>query len=288
MKIKVPASTSNLGPGFDCLGLALQLYNHFSFEEAEETVLEGFEDAFRHENNLFLQAFRRGCEAYGLEKHIRVSFRGEIPVSRGLGSSAALIVGGLSAAGLLCEGRIPKEQIFQLASRMEGHPDNAAPCVFGGLRAAGCLENASYVAAALPIHPSYRFTCFIPDFEVSTAKARAALPAFYRKEDMLGQPARAILLVQALQNGDLALLKEAARDLIHEPYRKALIHEYDALKDLLAAHSEGAFFISGSGSTCLFVHQEDVKIDLTSFRHHWLQREVPVDEEGVCLEEENE
>lgn len=255
--IKVPATSANLGPGFDCLGLALNLTNTFLVEPAEKDVLDNVEERFNNRDNLFLQAYRKGCEALHLSDHIHVSFQCDIPVSRGLGSSAALIAGGLAAASVLHDNALSKDDIFELAAEMEGHPDNAAPAVYGGLTA--CMkENGRYFHVSLDLSDRFVYTVFIPDHEVETAAARAILPVEYPRSDAASNTAHAILLVHALETGDIHLLHEAAHDIIHEPYRARLIPHFRKAKDCALSHNNGAFLISGSGSTCLLISDKEL------------------------------
>lgn len=255
--IKVPATSANLGPGFDCLGLALSPSDTFLIEPCDKDVLDNVEERFNNRDNLFLQAYRRGCEALHIQDHIHAVFQCGIPVSRGLGSSAALIVAGLAAASVLHDSALSRDDIFELASEMEGHPDNAAPAVYGGLNA--CMkENGRYHRVSLPLSDVFHYTVFIPDHEVSTAEARSILPDEYPRAAAAGNTAHAILLVHALETGNIHLLHEAAHDIIHEPYRSRLIPRFDQAKDCALSHNSGAFLISGSGSTCLLISDTDL------------------------------
>lgn len=261
IRILAPASSANIGPGFDCLGLALNLYDEFTVEKANETRLSGVEERFCNDDNLFLQAYRRGCAYAGREPHIHVRFAGGIPVSRGLGSSAALISAGLTAASFMQDRPLEKQVIFQLAAEMEGHPDNAAPCLFGGLSASASLPDGTFITRSLDLHPDWKFTVLIPDFEVSTEKARAILPEEYSRSTACRNTASAILTVKALADGDRDLLQKSARDAIHEPYRRKLISCFDELKAITEKDSGGVMLISGSGSTCLLISEHSLSRD---------------------------
>lgn len=260
LKIKVPASTANLGSGFDCLGLALNIYNTFTVETADYDLLENDDPRFNNPDNLFLQAYRRGCAAAGIEDHVHVIMETDIPVSRGLGSSAAMIAGGLAAASVLHDDILDDDQIFTLASEMEGHPDNAAPCIFGGLTASG-ISHGRYVTHQLELNPRWKFTVMIPDFEVSTAHAREIMPSSYPKATAAQSISHAIWEVEALRSGSLPLLKAGCEDLLHEPYRKKLITGYDELKAIAEENGQGVLLISGSGSTCLLISSISLSSD---------------------------
>ncbi len=256
--IKAPASSANLGPGFDCLGLALNLYNIFRVEFAGENRLIGVEPRFNNEDNLFLQAYRAGCDSIGVKpEKLYVEFNADIPVSRGLGSSSSLLCAGLMAANQLHGEPLDREEIFQLAAGMEGHPDNVAPCIFGGLTAAA-EAGGRFVCRQFAVHPEYKFTALIPDFEVTTEHARSVLPKEYPRELVVRNSSNLMLLCSALANGDIDLLREVGRDYIHEPYRRRLIRGYDRIREIVEKDTDGVMMISGSGSACLLIHKRDL------------------------------
>ena len=191
MLVTVPGSSSNFGPGFDCLGLAWKLYDRISFEAADRLIITGCEERFRGPENLAYRSFAAAFSEKGLPvPGVRIDF-GEcsIPISRGLGSSAALIAAGAAAANVLGSLGMPREELLALCTRMEGHPDNLAPALFGGFTASTC-EDGKVVTVRFPLHPSLCFLAVIPDFELSTALARQALPetvsrgdAVFRRKD---------------------------------------------------------------------------------------------------------
>ena len=285
VKIKTPASTSNLGVGFDTLGLAFNLYNTFEISESDAFKLIGVEDKYNNDDNLFLRAYRTGSGYFGNVKPISVTFNTEVPISRGLGSSSTFIVGGLAAACYMNTKTINKEAIFQIAARMEGHPDNVAPCIFGGLNASSKIDN-SFITESLELSKDFKFTCFIPNYEVSTEEARGALPSSYPKEVTINNTSKAILLVKALATGNLELLKSVTKDEIHEPYRKPLIKEFDEVESIIKENNDGVFLISGSGSTCLFIHKDELKdlSKLKSLNYDWEVKSVKPALDGVIIE----
>jgi homoserine kinase len=144
------------------------------------------------------------------------------------------------------------DRLFQIAADLEGHPDNAAPAVFGGLTA-NMKGTSGWISRSLPIHESLRFTALIPDAEISTDEARRILPASYSRAVAAANAGKAVLMREALESGDLFLLREAARDEIHEPYRRTLIPDFDLVKKAAEDDCGGVMVISGSGSTCLLI-----------------------------------
>ncbi len=274
-KIKVPATSANIGPGFDCLGIAWDIYNTFTINMSNKDILHGTDPRFNNSDNLFLKAFHKTCDILKCDMHIEATFQCDIPVSRGLGSSAALLVGGSVSAFLLSDLSINKDIVFAVAEEMEGHPDNAAPAVYGGLCAS--MENTS---VQLPLSDKFHYTVYIPGFEVSTEEARKILPESYPRSIATKNSAHAILLVQALAKGDIDLLKKAGTDYFHEPYRKTLIAGFDTIKTLVTNDASGIFLISGSGSTCLSITEQPIssKTEETISQMGWkVQQVMPSD-----------
>ena len=154
--IKTPATSANLGSGFDCLGIALKLYNIFQVEKYDHNFLENVDEEYNNDNNLFLQAYRLGCETIGKYDPIHVIFDCHIPISRGLGSSASFIIGGLVAASVLHNNILSEAEIYRLACSIEGHPDNIAPCLYGGLCAGMTIDEKHFLSYTLPIHKDWK------------------------------------------------------------------------------------------------------------------------------------
>lgn len=260
MKIKTPATSANIGVGFDSFGLALGLYNTFIIEKSDKDILENVEERFNNSDNLFLKAYHSGCEVIGIQDYIYAKFETNIPVSRGLGSSASLICAGLYSASVLHDNALSKEEIFNLASRLEGHPDNVAPCIFGGMTVSS-EYNGNYITKQIEIDKSWKYTLFIPDFEVSTEKAREILPKNYSLSVASGNIANAIYMIKGLEEGDNNLLQYGELDQIHEPYRKQLIPFFGDLRNDFKKETGGILLISGSGSTCIGISKKEVSKD---------------------------
>ena len=288
MLVTVPGSSSNLGPGFDCLGIAWDLYDRIAFEASDAPVITGCEDRFRGPENLAYRSFAAAFSEKGLPvPGVRISFgRCDIPVSRGLGSSAALIAAGAAAANEIGRLGMTKEELFALCTRIEGHPDNLAPSLFGGFTAATC-ENEKVVSVRLSLHPSFRFLAVIPDFELSTALARRALPATLSREDAVFQLSRTALLLHALAEGDMELLRFSMRDRLHQPFRLPLIPGAEEV--FAEAEKAGAAAcISGAGSTILLAAGSDetaekLRVSLQGRFPSWRILQPEPDSEGLRI-----
>lgn len=255
--VRVPATTANLGPGFDCFGMALSLFNTVTLAASDrlEVVVKGegaTEISLRRDN---LAA--RTIEAFfaAIERQVpplRIGLDNAIPLARGLGSSAAAIVGSLVAANEFVGRPLPVEQLLKLATEIEGHPDNVAAALLGGFTICVSNSNGSGLRyATVPVPTELRAVLFIPHFRVSTERARAVLPGQVSRRDAVHNIGRASLLVAGLTTGRFDILRVATEDRLHQPYRESL---FPAAKKLFAAALEaGALgvFLSGAGPTIL-------------------------------------
>ncbi len=233
--IRVPASTSNLGPGFDCLGVALRLYNQVTVKRGEAQPNESM---ICEAAELFFAC--SGCEAFPFS----IAIEGEVPVSRGLGSSVTVRLGLMHGLNTLLGGPLQPRQIFEICTELEGHPDNAAPAEFGGFNVAqGTKRQRFEVAAAL------KFVLLIPDFKVQTSEARALLPHKLSHQDAVESCGNACTITAAFASEKYENLRGAFRDHLHQPFRKKLVPFFDDV--VSAAEEAGALgaFLSGSGST---------------------------------------
>jgi homoserine kinase len=260
--VTVPATTANLGPGFDCIGAALKLYNHFKFTRVEEggfSIAVTGEEAQRvqtDESNLLYQAFLRFYQHIEqTPPGVKIEIQLGVPLARGLGSSATAIVGGLVAANQLEGAPMSQSQVMELAIAMEGHPDNVVPALLGGCRLAAS-GGAGWEICDVPWHQDIIPVVAIPDFELSTSEARRVLPTQVTRADAIFNTAHLGLLLRGLETGKPEWIKTALQDKLHQPYRKALIPGYDAVN--LAAVTAGAYgmVISGAGPTLLALTDE--------------------------------
>ena len=256
-KIKIPASTANMGPGFDSLGMALTLYNEIEFtqmEEGLEIIVASSNDEIEiatDERNLIYCSIQEGLRATGVKMPgLRIVQTNHIPQTRGLGSSSACVVGGIIAANIISGGALSMDDMIAIATQIEGHPDNVLPTFVGGM-AVAIMENEKvhYVR----IDPPKALTCcvIIPDFPLLTAKARQVLPTEVSLSDAVFNVSHAGLMVALMQQGRLDLLTHALKDRLHQPYRKTLIEGYDDV--VRAAEKNGALgcCLSGAGPTMI-------------------------------------
>ncbi len=255
VRVKVPASSANLGPGFDALGIALSLYAWIEMAPADKTSVTIHDQHMlclpKDKTNLLVVTARRVFEEAGVpmpELHIAV--KSDIPLTRGLGSSASAIVGALGAANELLGRPLPDAELFRLASSIECHPDNVGAALFGGIvSAVWDGQRAEHVR----IDPPSRLTTLvaIPSYELSTGKARAALPEQVSRADAVYNLSRSSLLVAALATGDLEKIGFAMSDRLHQPHRAPLVPGLE--KVLAEAQQYGALgaALSGAGPTAI-------------------------------------
>lgn len=258
--VTVPATTANLGPGFDCLGAALSLRNQFTFSTLPPgqtglvitaTGLEA-ERVLTTADNLVYQTF---CQVYArlgqAPPPVQLDIQLNVPLTRGLGSSATAIVGGLVGANQLAGAPLTTDDLMQMAIDLEGHPDNVVPALIGGCRLAATGLQTPWEICEVPWHSSIVPIVAIPDFELSTQAARQVLPPNYSRADAIFNTAHLGLLLRGLETGQVEWLRAALQDRIHQPYRQSLILGYEAVRE--AALGAGAYgvVISGAGPTLL-------------------------------------
>jgi homoserine kinase len=252
--VHVPATTANLGPGYDCLGLALGLHNQVTLALADEPGVEidgeGAEALPRDRTHLVLGAVQAAADAAGESPPVlALRQMNRIPLARGMGSSSAAIVGGIVAANALLDLGLTERQMLDVATAVEGHPDNVAPALLGGLTVCCTLESGEVLVERMDVAPGLSCVVAIPDFEVSTHDARKALPESIEHADGVFNLCRVGLIVAALSTGDFGVLGEAMRDRLHQPYRAHLVPGMDnAIAAALDAGAHGAA-LSGSGPT---------------------------------------
>jgi homoserine kinase len=262
-RIRVPATTANLGAGFDCIGAALDIYNEFTFTPIDTNDLtiavQGLEAARVHTdgNNLAYQSFLKLYERIDRPPaKIQLEIKLGVPLARGLGSSATAIVGGLLGANAVAGNPLSSAEIVDLAIEMEGHPDNVVPALIGGCRLAATSANG-WAIADIPWHDSVVPVVAIPNFELSTAEARSVLPTEYSRADAIFNTAHLGLLLRGLATGNPEWLSAALADRLHQPYRQQLIPGYTDVERAVIAAGGYGMVISGAGPTLLALAAAD-------------------------------
>ncbi|NEP09660.1 MAG: homoserine kinase [Symploca sp. SIO2C1] len=300
--VTVPASTANLGPGFDCIGAALTLYNQFKFTPLDSSLPEGVritvtgtEAALVNvsPDNLVYQTFLKYYQYINqTPPSVAIEIELGVPLARGLGSSATAIVGGLVGANQLAGAPLSQIELMNLAIAIEGHPDNVVPALLGGCcLAAKRKDTNSWEICDISWHTELLPVLAIPNFELSTQAAREVLPNDYSRADAIFNIAHFGLLLRGLATGRGDWLKAALQDRIHQPYRKTLIAGYDAVGAAALAAGAYGMVISGAGPTLLaLVPSSQAKAVVAAMTTAWQEEGVKaqvqtfsVDTQGTCL-----
>lgn len=269
VSVRVPATSANCGPGFDTLGLACTLYNDLTYEIVDgkgfqlNVIGEGAEYLKPYGRNLAFASFLKVWNKITDNERIalKVSMNNRIPMSRGLGSSSSAIVAGLYAANALCNNYYSKEQLLDIATEIEGHPDNVAPAIYGGFTISYMEQEKAHSLRLLPAKP-LKFIAVVPERKLPTILARQAIPETVSHKDAVYNISRASLLVGALLGGHYEFLQMALNDKLHQPYRAHLI---PGLADVFsAAKDAGAYnaIISGAGSTVMAYAAPELDCDI--------------------------
>ena len=285
VEISVPCTTANLGVGLDGAGLALNLYNSFIFESAEQDAVVGFGSG-NLDNNLILKAYRKLFEVSN-KKYIPVKISPKkclIPTSSGLGSSASCIVAGVMAANFMLKNLFDKDYLLSVMASVEGHPDNVAPALLGGLTLSYQKEG-KVVSKKAEVNKKLKFYAVIPGTVLSTKTARTMLPETVSLEDAVHNVTRALNLSYAFEKGDVELLKDVFDDKLHQPYRLPAIKGASEMKAIL--ENEGcAVAISGAGPTLLAISVKDgleKVVPKTVGGVKWKVKPLKVCEKGAML-----
>lgn len=295
IKIKVPATTANVGPGFDTIGIALDLYNIITVKkeaDKKEFIWPDGSEPFPAEDNLVVQA----CQ-YVLDQHpdkkIGFSIQMDecnIPISRGLGSSAAAIVSGIYAANYLLDNYYSIEEIIKFANTLEGHPDNVVPAILGGM-VISTTEHDDILYSSVEFPKNIVFNVMIPDFKLSTSMARSVLPDSYSREACILNISRVGMLVNSLITCDYDKIRPCLKDAIHQPYRLSLINNSDVIMAKSKELNALGEFISGAGPTLIALtkdsdHDFEAQMSehLSKLEDSWLLKQVNINLAGTQTE----
>ncbi len=271
VRIQIPASTANLGPGFDSLGMALNLYAWIEMRISDKTsfhlIGEQMQGVPANKSNLIYQVAQMVFEKAGFSyPELEIAMYSEIPLTRGLGSSASAIIGALAGANALVGNKLSMDELFQMASKLEKHPDNVGASLFGGIVVA-FWDGVRAEHIRLEPDPNLEVLAAIPAFQLSTEKARHVLPQQIALKDAVFNLSHSSLLVAALSTGNLDMIRHAMKDALHQPYRAALIPGMTAILEQAVDHGALGAALSGAGPTMLALvdARSDNKRRLESF-----------------------
>lgn len=259
IRISVPATSANLGIGYDTLGMAVSLYSHFTFERADELTITGCPEEFRNADNLVYVSLVDALAEWGEEPFgVSIDIQTEVPVARGLGSSSTCVVAGIMAAAALTGHTVTREELVAMATRVEGHPDNVAPAILGAAVCSFTPDGRLPRCLRYDVSDRLRFVTVIPPYEVHTSEARKVVPQEVPLSTAVWQMGRVAGLTRGLETGDASLIADSNDDRLQEPYRRALIPDYDAIRETCLEGGAKTMWISGSGSTLMAVTDDTI------------------------------
>lgn len=258
IKVRVPATSANVGAGFDSLGLAVSLYNEFTFEKNDFLEIVSLDGTSipTGSSNLVYRSMKAVYDQLNVPlEGIKITQKNNIPMARGLGSSSSCIVAGILGANAMLGSKLTDRQMLTMATAIEGHPDNVAPAMLGGF-VTSVFDEGQVYSVKKSIDEELEFAAFIPNFKLLTEKARAALPKTVSHKDAVYNLSRAALATAAFCDGNYDLLKVATKDVLHQPYRLPLIEGGEELFEKLWDLGAQAVYISGAGPTIMAVVQK--------------------------------
>ncbi len=294
IKVTVPATSANLGSGFDSLGLALTMYNTIYIEEYDGIDIASLDDMVvpTDETNLIYSSAKRIYEI--IDKPFRglyIRQKNNIPMARGLGSSSACLVGGLMGANALLGNPLTRDELINLSAAIEGHPDNTTPAILGGLVTC-VVDHGKVYSVSVPVDRHAKFVALIPAETLKTSHARSVLPQTVSRENSVFNLSRAALMTASLFSGSMDNLRIATDDMLHQPFRMGLIKGADTA--FRVAYDAGAYgvYISGAGSTVMAIvgdkddtFAEKVKVELMKNGiFNWTVIELKTDSVGATVE----
>ena len=295
-KIQIPATSANLGAGFDALGLALNYYNYVEMEESDHIDIasaDGIEVPCDERNLIYVSAKDLYAVCGKQLGGLKLRQTNNIPMARGLGSSSACIIAGLVGANKMLGDPLTKDDLVDLAAQIEGHPDNTAPALLGGIVTA-VFDGRKVQWVKQEVYTKLKFVAMIPDFELKTEDARACLPKEVSHKDAVYNLSRAALFSASLLTGKFENLRTAVHDRLHQPFRSKLIPNCDEVFDIAYTHGAYAGYISGAGPTVMAIVDEENKffagkmkfsLDNAGLRG-WQVKELSIDNEGTVISQE--
>lgn len=293
VKLQIPATSANLGAGFDALGLALSFYNTAEMEENDVLDIKSLDNTAvpEDEKNLIYISAKDLYEVCGKKlKGLTLRQTNAIPMARGLGSSSACIIAGLVGANKMLGEPLTKDDLVDLAAQIEGHPDNTAPALLGGIVTA-VFDGRKVHWVKQEVYTKLKFVALIPDFELKTNEARACLPKEVTHKDAVYNLSRAALFSASLLTGKYENLRTGVDDRLHQPYRMKLIPNIDEVFDIAYTHGAYAAYISGAGPTVMAIADGANEFFAGKLRFSlenaglgsWSVHELSIDNEGTKL-----
>lgn len=294
IRVRVPATSANMGAGFDTLGVALNLYSRLEIEETdgglEIITLNNTGTVQNDKTNLVYRAMEQVFNKTGITpKGLRIKQESKIPMTRGLGSSSACIIGGMLAANVLTGRSLSYPEILDMAVKMEGHPDNVSPAMYGGF-CISAVDNGRTYVKSIKLPNVLRFAVMIPDFFVATKKSRGVLPQEVDFSDAAHNISRVSMFQAAMATGDYDLLRFAVDDRLHQPYRKGYIDGFDDIFKRTYELGSKATYLSGSGPTIMSLltgdsdkFKEGMEQFFTENSHKWKCMILECDNVGSVL-----
>ncbi|MBR2430208.1 homoserine kinase [bacterium] len=303
VSVKVPASSANIGPGFDCLGMALPLYNIVTIEETilpgtgieinimsnDESIDEAsFANIPKDENNLVYKAIEMLYNSIGqIPSELKINIQTSIPIARGLGSSSSIVVGGLLAANELLGRPADEKALLAIATEIEGHPDNVAPAILGGFVLTTQEDDGTLSYCKLNWPEEWNITLCIPEFELSTGISRSVLPKEVSMQDAIFNAKHLGMMIQAINAKDAKLMKIAMKDRLHQPYREKLVPGMHEIMETFR-HEDGVLgcVLSGAGPSLLVVsYQYDLDKIKSTVKEIWEAQSVKSEIKTFKIEE---
>ena len=292
-KIQIPATSANLGAGFDALGLALTFYNYIEMEESDKIEIsstDGMEIPTDEKNLIYVSAKDLFAVCGKKLQGIKIKQTNNIPMARGLGSSSACIIAGLVGANKMLGNPLTKDDLVDLAAQIEGHPDNTAPALLGGIVTA-VFDGRKVHWVKQEVFTKLKFVAIIPDFELKTEEARNCLPKEVSHKDAVYNLSRAALFSASLLTGKFENLRTAVHDKLHQPYRMELIPHCREVFDVAYTLGAYASYISGAGPTIMAIVDEENKFFAGKMKFAldnaglkgWQVKELRIDNEGTKI-----
>ncbi len=290
IRVRVPATCANLGPGFDALGLAFNIYNTVEVQKIHSgLIIEGCDKKYKNENNLVYTSMNKVFQLANYKPSgIKINIKSNIKESSGLGSSSSCIVAGVFAANEIANSRLTKVELMDLAVKIEGHPDNVIPAIYGGLIISMIDEGKIYFKK-ISIDKKIKFYILTSDLQkCSTKELRKSLPKYILLKDGVFNLSHSLMLVEALRDGDFDLIEASSKDRFHEPFRKKNIKGYDEIYKKAMECGAKALVISGAGPALLGIFNDgnidEFKNYLHGLENSWDIKKCDVDDVGVIVE----